>query len=157
MRKILLAPIVSLSAGNPHSTRRSKPPLNALRITGEVIIGEVFACAGLVGAFFLAHALEGSFTMLPANSDTPIALAFVAIVGCIGVSLVGIVGNETGSYWAALAGGAVGVLVGWLYDVIQPNFDPLKFLPFGLGSLPIMWFFPAIGATVGFNFSRRYK
>ena len=157
MKRNLVAAVVLLSVGTSLSAQESRPPLNALRITGEIIAGEVFAGAGLVGAFFLAHALENVFADMPGYMETPLSLSFVAIFGCVGVSIVGIIGNETGSYWAALAGGAVGVLVGCLMDAIHPNYAPLKFLPFRLGVLPIMWFIPAVGATIGFNFSRRYK
>ena len=157
MKRILNTTVVLLSAGGSPPAQEPRPPLNALRITGEIVAGEVFAGAGLVGAFFLAHALENVFANIPGYMETPLSLSFVAIFGCVGVSLVGIIGNEKGSYWAASAGGAAGVLVGCLLDVIRPNYTPFAFLPYHLGVLPIMWFIPAVGATIGFNFSRRYK
>jgi MFS family permease len=114
-----------------------KPPLSPARVAGEVlagIVGGLAAAAAAAVAAFLAFVLweEGEpsewgefaffFGILP-----PVVLITYSLGSAIGVYLVGKRGNQTGSFWATLAGSFLG--------------------------LPLA----PVAGTIGFNLTRTYK
>ena len=119
-----------------------KPPTNFGKITVEILGG--FGAGTLIG---IGGALIGyqdmdDHEMLSVAPVGPI-LGFVIaypIGATIGVYLVGNTGNETGSFVATLGGGILGGALG-------------LFLGYGIGMIPCA----PIGATIGFNATRRYK
>jgi hypothetical protein len=121
--------------------KRERPPLSPARIPAEIVGG---LSGGILGAAALAMPLGpyGGLTGLVLGSATS-------------VYLVGNIGSQTGSFRATLlgtlAGGVGGIAVGLTVHAVRGDVDhdDLRELPILVG--------PAIGATIGFNRTRRYK
>jgi len=126
-----------------HSNR---PPLNPLRIAGEILVGSTlgFGCSlgltagtGLLGIF--VGPVIGSY---------------------LGVYLIGSLGNETGSILATFGGSILGagaafllIMSGALSDFIEDDdIGGIFMVLFGLPSLG-----GAIGGALGFNLTRKYE
>lgn len=108
-----------------------KPPLDGRRLVTEVAVGYGVGLVGLTAGSLLALAYSSGVILSGGSVDNFDAVlqgfGFAgAIVGsAVGVYWVGTTPRETGSFWATLAGSALG-------------FGPL-------------------GATLGFNMTRRYR
>ena len=135
------------------------------RVAGEVLAG---AYAG-IGGYFVGSWLAGNVgEMLPdASEGTRDQIAFVGgVVGAgiataASVSAIGNIGDQTGSYPAALAGTAGGVVAGLLLNQIlygharlpsEPESSRLRWVEASLEAM-----LPSIGATIGFNSTRKFK
>jgi len=134
-----------------------RPPLNTLRISGEIAGGSLGGLGG--GVFF---AIFGSFLGadetsegLPPASEKHAKIAFLigwpfSTACCI--HAIGNIGDETGSLLWTLGGSTLGAalsigLISIFADIdnfIGPN-------------LYLFSIFPAIGGTVAFNLTRQYK
>ncbi len=137
-----------------------KPPLNGWRIVAEILPGGVVGFVGVV----IAIMPTGLAAMAQAPSPTAriwgiIVGSVIAILGSsFGVYLGGNIGRETGSFLAALT---ISILVGGLaYGAFFLTFEMTKF---GFTEATRMVVVlaavtgPSIGATIGFNLTRRYK
>ena len=144
---------------------RPVPAIEPARVVGEVLAG---AYAG-IGGYVLGNWAGGMLaTMLPSTSDgTRDRIAMVSgilgagIATAASVSAIGNIGDQTGSYPAALAGTAGGVAVGLLLNQILYGHARL---PSEGESSRVRWIeasleamLPAIGATIAFNSTRRFK
>ena len=143
----------------------AKPPLEPARIAGQVLAG---AYAGL-GGYVIASWAGGFLTdrLTDASEGTKDHIQFA--VGVTGAALatagsvwaVGDIGDQTGSYTAALAGTAGGIAVAFALNKILYGHARL---PTETGSSRMRWveasleaLLPSIGATIAFNSKRRYK
>src|SRR5262245_21881670 len=145
---------VALEKELPLCRRDSTPPLSSGRLAVELIPG---AAAG-VGGGFVGAVIGVAMTKDSCTGEEWCGLGGAIVGGYIGatlvppfaVYLVGAAGDQTGSLGAtfggALLGGAAGLISG--IAVGQKN------APLGLG---IAMAGPVIGATVGFNLTRRYR
>lgn len=141
------------------------PALEPARIAGQVLAGAYSGMAGyLVGSW--AGSVVGS--RMPGMSDA--AKERVKFVtGVLGataataasVSAIGNIGDQTGSYPAALAGTAAGVTAGIILNQLLYGHARL---PSETGSSKARWLeaslealLPSIGATIAFNSTRRFK
>jgi hypothetical protein len=141
------------------------PALEPARIAGQVLAGAYSGMAGyLVGSW--AGSIVGS--RMPGMSDA--AKERVKFVtGVLGataataasVSAIGNIGDQTGSYPAALAGTAAGVTAGIILNQLLYGHARL---PSETGSSKARWLeaslealLPSIGATIAFNSTRRFK
>ncbi|MBI1924985.1 hypothetical protein HYR99_12150 [Candidatus Poribacteria bacterium] len=112
-----------------------KPPQNGVRIGGEILAGGAGGIILGCGGAFIGYGLEILIVCEPVDDLGLCGLRGFIIGGSIGyllgssigVYVVGNSGNETGSFWATLAGSILG--------------------------LPLA----PISATIGFNLTRRYK
>lgn len=159
------APATGRAAWQATSTGKGMPPLEPARVAGEVLAG---AYAG-IGGYFIGSWLGGNIgEMLPdASEGTRDQIAFVGgVVGAgiataASVSAIGNIGDQTGSYPAALAGTAGGVVAGLLLNQILygharlPSETESSRLRWVEASLEAM--LPSIGATIGFNSTRKFK
>ena len=144
---------------------KGTPNLEPARVAGEVLAG---AYAG-IGGYFVGSWLAGNVgEMLPdASEGTRDQIAFVGgVVGAgiataASVSAIGNIGDQTGSYRAALAGTAGGVVAGLLLNQIlygharlpsEPESSRLRWVEASLEAM-----LPSIGATIGFNSTRKFK
>ena len=135
----------------------SKPPLNTVKVAGELLAGCVLgAAAGMGGAY-----LGASISILDTGRSIGDIIAGAGLgmmaaypLGCaLGVYLVGNLGNETGSFGSALLG-AYGGMVVWGGSAIALNkLSPTSSTVASLAFLVI----PPLFATLAFNKSRRYK
>jgi hypothetical protein len=136
--------------------RDEKPPLSTGRIAGEFLAGEVGGFVGILPGLMLGSMVagyapggdrDGSAARLVLGVAT--AGAVVALGSATGVYIVGNIGNETGSFLPTFYGAAAGLGVGFgggliIYAISDDNYTGMGFI--GM----------AIGATIGFNLTRRY-
>jgi hypothetical protein len=145
----------SLGVTDAESKERKgdKPPLSAMRIINEILSGGIAGTFLGAGGGYLGMVLE----LVIYHKCVHLCLAG-ALVGCIsgntlGVYTVGNSGNETGSILATLGGSILGIGAGIAAGVIVAHISEtvasVSFL-----SIPSIG---AIGATIGFNLTRRYK
>jgi hypothetical protein len=159
------APVVGRGLFQATATDKGVPALEPARVAGEVLAG---AYAG-IGGYFVGSWLAGNIgEMLPdASEGTRDQIAFMGgVVGAgiataASVSAIGDIGGQTGSYPAALAGTAGGVVAGLLLNQILYGHARL---PSETGSSRLRWveasleaMLPSIGATIGFNSTRKFK
>ena len=133
------------------SKKKIKPPLSPLRITGELLAGGAGGFVLGLGGALTSALMSGGFKSGGPYEGMPLG----ALVGSsIGVSasvyLVGVCGNETGSYRATLLGTITGHLIGFgIYSLFNIDNETLEFaMIFGL---------PAICGVIGFNSTRSYE
>ena len=145
--------------------RMGRPPLTAARVTGEAVVGAYTA----IGGYYLGRYVGNSIgdLMSRASESTRAGFAMTgAWTGAVAGSAAGVYGSgnsgdQTGSIAATLGGAAAGAATGWLIDRLflsGRRADPsrvesqMRWLEASLESL-----LPSIGATIGFNSSRRFK
>lgn len=142
-----------------------RPDLEPGRVAGELLVGSY----GGIGGFFLGRYAGLMITDLVASptEDTRDGIAFASgVVGAwvgttVGVYAIGNIGNQTGSLGTTAFGAGIGAVAGAFLDRLV--FAPRSGDP-SAGASAIRWgetvvesFLPAIGATIGFNSSRKYK
>jgi hypothetical protein len=114
------------------------PPLNSGRIVAELLNGSLGAFLGGALGFFVASGESFEEHGAPA-----VFLGAVSLGSAAGVYLVGTAGRETGSICTT----AIGSLMGSLAVLLLPESTETAGL----------FILPPIGATVGFNITRRYE
>ena len=133
---------VSFLKAQKHSTKT--PPLNAVRITSQVLGGSAVG----FGLGYLTASLGSDV-----YSSMVYGMGGYLLGSTIGVYLVGNIGDETGSFRAALLGSLTGWLTSYVLAAISTTCVELDDDSLTLLILAL----PPIGATVGFNRSRKYK
>ncbi len=143
----------------------TRPDLEPGRVAGELLVGSY---AGITG-FFLGRWVGLTVIDLVANpaEDTRENIAFAtgvtgAWIGTTaGVFAIGAIGNQTGSLSTTAFGAGIGAVAGAFLDRLV--FAPRSGDP-SAGASAVRWaetvvesFLPAIGATIAFNSSRKYK
>ncbi|MBC8230129.1 hypothetical protein H8E77_11330 [bacterium] len=135
--------LLSATEVDTKEQRNAKPPLSVRNITNELISGTVGGiCVGYYVGWFAGNI--GYFTGYMLGSSS-------------GVYRAGNMGNETGSFWATLGGSVLGgilgvgiILVTNHYELVSENVQSKAEIVSILSS-------PVIGATIGFNLTRKYK
>lgn len=130
-------------------TSEAKPPLNGVRIAGEIGGGML---AGMLGGMVTIMSIEA--VGAPRSIlGTGISIAY-ALSSTTTVYLIGNIGNQTGSFKATLlgvlTGGVVGIAGGLTISAVRGDVDHDD-----LAELVILAA-PAIGGTIGFNLTRKY-
>ncbi len=155
----------SLAAATEPGAANAKPAVEPARVLGETFAGAYAGVAGyFVGTWVGSAIAEGFGTESPENRErigyvVGVLSATFATAGS--VAAVGNIGDQTGSYPAALAGTAAGVAVGVLLD--QMIYGHAR-LPSETASSRMRWvsasieaLLPSVGATIAFNSTRRFK
>jgi hypothetical protein len=145
--------------------RLGRPALSAARVTGEAVVGAYTAIGGYYIGRYVGNSIGDLLTRASENDRERLATAGAwagAVVGsAVGVYGIGNIDRQTGSVPATLGGAAAGAAAGWLLDLMFRSgrrADPsqagsqVRWLEASLESL-----LPSIGATIGFNSSRRFK
>lgn len=144
--------------------RPGKPPLSKGRVAAEIAVGTGAGIAGGVGIGVVGGVL-GAVIASDGESEyydeawyefwgflAGFAIGFLVgdIVGtAVGVYYVGNSGDEGGSFGATLLGAIGGTGIGFVMSAVGASIDnDVLALPFYIA--------PAIGATIGFNLTRRY-
>jgi hypothetical protein len=142
-----------------------RPDLEPARIAGELMVG---AYAGIGGYFAGRFIGETALRLVPtAHERTRDDVAFVTgvlgggVATAAGVTAIGNIGDQTGSFQASLIGMGAGVLTGVFINQLMYGHARL---PRGRESSRMRWLeaslealLPSVGATIGFNSSRRFK
>ncbi len=150
---VLLVLIFGLAAAG-HAHADEKPPLSPVRIAGEIVCGY---SAGLAGGVVSVLALKPIADSVSGGRDVILAIGVstgYAFGSVGGVYLVGSLGNQTGSFSTTMLGVLMGAAVGVTGAIITVAIIGDEDNHYA--ELPL-FVAPAIGATIGFNLSRRYK
>ena len=146
--------------------KRQKPPLNRLRIAGEILAGATLCIVALLAVCGTGIVLFGNFKTGSVGQLE--ALGFLALFvsvfpplyvlgSAVGVYLVGSIGKQKGSLLATLGGSLVGGIV--IVILVFTGGDGAKSI--GTAEKVVIWgFLSLIGpvmAAIGFNLTRRYK
>jgi len=143
----------------------AKPDIEPARVAGEVLAGAYAGIGGYVIASWASGFLTDRLTDASEGTKQQIELGF-GVVGAIAgtavsVWAVGDIGDQTGSYPATVMGATGGVVTAFLINKALYGSARLPNKP---GSSRMRWveasleaLLPSIGATIGFNSSRRYK
>jgi hypothetical protein len=133
------------------------PPLSAGRAAAQVGAGLSGTTVGFFGG---GLATRGVATVLGSSDNQASSIGLVgaysasALLTAAGPTLVGPGPNAQASYWAALGGTAVGGLGSILLIKLNHAVD-LGHIPRIIGGV-LVAALPSIGATIGYNLSRRY-
>ena len=138
-----------------------KPPRSLVRIAGEILAGTTvgFAVAYAV-ALVTAIPFVKESCFGPVEAMAVFVLVFpiaYALATASGVYFVGRIGNQTGSFLATAGGVFLGVPVTALLYLYIGAAD---YMMLGIEKIvlwPLVFLAPPIGATLGFNLTRRYK
>ncbi len=137
-----------------------KPPLKGGQVAGEILNGVVGEFLGMIGGMLPGAVLGGIIGEI-AGDDSEGTAYYGALLGAIfgmplgsawGVYMAGDTENQSGSFLATLGGSLLGIVVG----VSLLHYAGDEGVIETIGGV-LVWFSPPIGATIGFNLTRRYK
>lgn len=161
----LCASVLLVSASTLGAQQIAKPRIEPARVAGQVVLGGYSGIAGFVIGRFAAEGISGAVGI---ENDTAMRqLGFVG--GVIGGGLatagvvygIGNVGDQTGDFNATYLGTGVGFIaaVGIARMVLGPEGRPREGMSTSArwATANIIALLPAIGATIGFNSTRRFK
>lgn len=161
----VLALVLLAVTALPLQAQRARPPLDAGRVTGELVAGTYVGIGGfLVGRFVgerMADLLgaERDATIRGVGLTSGIAVAGLATAGT--VYGIGSIGDQTGDFSATYLGTGVGFVAGWALSraLLGPGERPGEGMSTAArwAAANVIALLPSIGATVGFNSSRRFK
>jgi len=166
---VLVVAFMMVLGGNSLLAAKAKPPLSGERIAGEVLAGGLGGFAGgLLGAITTGGCTGDTFGRFPTVEAYIMSIGYLlgSILGsAYGVYAIGSTDNETGSFLATLAASSVGLIPGFFPDFpksILTSVFPGDRVDWETGKISgglNYWFLlgPPIGATIGFNLTRRYK
>jgi hypothetical protein len=160
-----LALVLLMGSALPLAAQQARPPLSAGRVAGELVAGTY---VGIGGYFVGRFAGERMADILGAERDATIrtvGLASGVLVAGLAtagtVYGIGNIDNQTGEFSATYLGTGVGFVAGWALSrmMLGPQERPRE----GMSTAArwavanVIALLPSIGATVGFNSSRRFK
>lgn len=155
MRKIILIVLSALifniytETNKKNAFKDQAPPLNILRISGEILFGYIGGVGLSLGTIVMLEALFPNWWNEPGRQFEKILLfkGFSTPVGAaIGTCLIGNLGEETGSFGKTLLWGAFGGIINIVFNLF-PNTSLGS-----IGPLVITAF-----TVIGFNKNRKYK
>ena len=145
--------------------QQARPALSAGRISGELVAGTYAGIGGfLIGRYVgervgdIAGVDQDATRRLMGNV-TGVAVAGLATAGT--VYAIGNIGDQTGEFDATYLGTGVGFVAGWALSraLLGPQERPRQGMSTAMRwtMVNVIAFLPSIGATVGFNSSRRFR
>jgi hypothetical protein len=160
-----LALVLLMGSALPLAAQQARPPLSAGRVAGELVAGTYVGIGGyFVGRFAgerMADILgaERDATIRTVGLTSGVLVAGLATAGT--VYGIGNIDNQTGEFSATYLGTGVGFVAGWALSrmMLGPQERPRE----GMSTAArwavanVIALLPSIGATVGFNSSRRFK
>lgn len=157
--------LVSATVARTGAQQQDKPRLEPWRVAGQTVVGGYAGIGGFVVGRFVA---EGSARLVGAEHETTIRnLGYIGGVLGGGVATAGVVygignmGDQTGDFDATALGTGVGFVaaVGIAKLVLGPSERPRQGMSTATrwAAANVIAMLPAIGATIGFNSTRRYR
>jgi len=147
------------------TAQQARPSLNAGRITGELVAGTYAGIGGFLVGRFVGERIgdlagvDQDVTRRMVGNVTGVAVAGLATAGT--VYAIGNIGDQTGQFDATYLGTGVGFVAGWALSraLLGPQERPRQGMSTAMrwATANIIAFLPSIGATVGFNSSRRFR
>lgn len=156
---LLAAPCVSATA------QEARPSLSAGRISGELVAGTYAGIGGFLVGRYVGERIgdvagvDQDNTRRMLGNVTGVAVAGLATAGT--VYAIGNIGDQTGEFDATYLGTGVGFVAGWALSraLLGPQERPRQGMSTAMRwtMVNVIAFLPSIGATVGFNSSRRFR
>ncbi len=156
---LLAAPLTVASA------QQSRPALSAGRVTGELVAGTYAGIGGFLVGRYVGERIgdlagvDQDATRRFVGNLSGVAVAGLATAGT--VYAIGNIGDQTGEFDATYLGTGVGFVAGWALSraLLGPQERPRQGMSTAMrwATVNIIAFLPSIGATVGFNSSRRFR
>jgi hypothetical protein len=147
------------------TAQQARPSLNAGRITGELVAGTYAGIGGFLVGRYVGERMgdlagvDQDHTRRLVGNVTGVAVAGLATAGT--VYAIGNIGDQTGQFDATYLGTGVGFVAGWALSraLLGPQERPRQGMSTAMrwATVNIIAFLPSIGATVGFNSSRRFR
>lgn len=163
MRTALVAAALVAGARAAGAQALEKPRLEPVRVAGQVVVGGYSGIGGFVIGRFVAERIAGA-----ANIENEAAMRRLGFVGGViggGLATAGVVygigniGDQTGDFDATYLGTGVGFVaaLGIAKMVLGPEGRPREGMSTSArwATANIIALLPAIGATIGFNSTRR--
>ncbi len=145
--------------------QQARPALSAGRVTGQLVAGTYVGIGGFLVGRFVGERLadlggaESDRAMKVVGSFTGILVAGVATAGS--VYGIGNIGEQTGDFDATYLGTGVGFVASWALSraILGPAERPREGMSTAArwATANVMALLPSIGATVGFNSTRRVR
>jgi hypothetical protein len=152
-----------LVAASAEAQRAARPTLEPLRVTGEVVVGSYAGIGGYFLGSALGHHIAERWPDGSATTNDFITSGFAysgaAFATAGGVYMVGASGNQRGSFSATMLGTGVGAGLAWVLDQTffsNDGNDSADASRTRWTQALVKSLLPSIGATVGFNSSRRF-
>lgn len=149
----------------PARAQQERPPLSAGRVTGEIAAGTYSGIGGFIVGRFVGE--RAGDVIGVSSEDTRKRLGYAG--GVIGGGLatagvvfaIGNIGDQTGEFDATYLGTGVGFVaaLGLSRALLGPAGRPRSGMSTAArwAAANVIAALPAIGATIGFNSSRRYR
>ena len=144
------------------AAQQGDPPLEGVRIAGEVAGGMLATPVGFIAGGLLTRTIA---LRMGAGEDAASRAAYVgawtaaALSTAAAPTLIGRIGRPTGSYGSALVGAVAGGLASYGVVLLNRRPDDADDRPCRIGCVlgsVAVFVLPSVGATIGFNMSRRY-
>ena len=161
----LLTLAVALCFGQALEAQQVKPSLSAGRLAGELVGGTYAGIGGFLIGRFVGERLadlggaQSDRTMNLVSNGTGALFAGLATAGT--VYGIGNIGDQTGDFDATYLGTGVGFVAGWALSrvILGPAERPRQGMSTAArwATANVIALLPSIGATVGFNSTRRMR
>jgi hypothetical protein len=145
--------------------QQARPQLNPGRVAGELVAGTYVGIGGFLVGRYAGERLadlsgaQSDATVRRVGLTTGVAVAGLATAGT--VYGIGNIGDQTGEFSATYLGTGVGFVAAWGLSrvLLGPAERPREGMSTGMrwAAANVIALLPSIGATVGFNSSRRFK
>lgn len=166
MRRAGLLAVATVLCGAPIvEAQQARPALSAGRVTGELVAGTYAGIGGFLVGRFVGERLAD---LAGARSDramdrvgitSGVIVAGLATAGT--VYGIGSIGDQTGDFDATYLGSGVGFVAGWALSrvILGPKERPREGMSTAMRwtMANVIALMPSIGATVGFNSTRRMR
>jgi hypothetical protein len=165
LQALLVGGLLVAGFAAPLAAQQQRPALSAGRVTGQLVAGTYAGIGGyLIGRFVGERAAdllgaERDATLRIVGNVSGVAVAGLATAGT--VYGIGNIGDQTGAFSATYLGTGVGFVAGWALSraILGPQERPRQGMSTAMrwATANVIALLPSIGATVGFNSSRRFN
>jgi hypothetical protein len=165
VRAAALALVATVVFGAALEAQEARPALSAGRVTGELVAGTYAGIGGFLVGRFVGERLadiagaESDRAMDRVGITTGVLVAGLATAGT--VYGIGSIGDQTGDFDATYLGSGVGFVAGWALSrvILGPAERPRQGMSTAMRwtMANVIALMPSIGATVGFNSTRRMR
>lgn len=157
--------VLALLLPGAAAAQQARPQLSAGRVTGELVAGTYAGIGGFLVGRYVGERLsdiggaESDVTIRRIGLVSGVAAAGLATAGT--VYGIGNIGDQTGEFSATYLGTGVGFVAAWGLSraLLGPAERPREGMSTGMrwAAANVIALLPSIGATVGFNSSRRFR
>ena len=160
---IAALPALACLTPAPAGAQRDTPPLSGGRVAAQVVVGALGTPIGFVAGGLLTKRVAraaGAGDDAASRAGDLGGWTGAALATAAGPRIIGARGPVTGSYWAAVGGAVAGGVGSYLVVRLNERAEDDEPRPCRVrcvASSAAVFLLPSIGATVGFNLSRRYE